>query len=113
MRKKILFGMFVFSVVIVFLAGAAAAKDKIVIGQAIALSGPMAGGVSIAGGTLYSTTFPCILCAKILINAHIKEIYIGEGYPDDLSKEMLEEAGVAIHRLVVDNSEEHIRDIIK
>jgi len=70
-------------------------------------------GVSIAGGTLYSTTFPCILCAKMLINAQIKEIYIGEGYPDDLSKEMLEEAGIDIHRLVVDNSEEHIRNIMR
>lgn len=53
MRRKILFGIFVFSVVIVFLAGAAAAKDKIVIGQAISLSGPQAGGVAIAGGRIY------------------------------------------------------------
>ena len=53
MKKKILFGVFVFSVVMVFLTGAAAAKDKIVIGQAIALSGPLAGGVAIAGGPIY------------------------------------------------------------
>jgi len=58
-------------------------------------------GVSIKGGILYSTTFPCILCAKMLVNAGIKEIYIAEGYPDDLSKEILDEAGVEIHRLVV------------
>jgi len=70
-------------------------------------------GVSIRGGTLYSTTFPCILCAKMLINAGIKEIYIGEGYPDDLSKEMLEEAGVVIHRLTVDNSELKFKDVTK
>ncbi len=53
MKKKILFGVFVFSLVMVFLAGTAAAKDKIVIGQAISLSGPVAGGVAIAGGPIY------------------------------------------------------------
>jgi branched-chain amino acid transport system substrate-binding protein len=43
--------------IVVFLAGAGAtnslAKDKIVIGQAISLSGPLAGGVAIAGGRIY------------------------------------------------------------
>jgi len=58
-------------------------------------------GVSIKGGILYSTTFPCILCAKMLVNSGVKEIYISEGYPDDLSKEILKEAEVVIHRLVV------------
>lgn len=62
-------------------------------------------GVSVSGGILYSTTFPCILCAKILINAGIREIYIGEGYPDDLSKEMLEEAGVIIQTLIINNKD--------
>ena len=63
-------------------------------------------GVSIKGGMLYSTTFPCILCAKMLVNSGIKEIYISEGYPDDLSKEILNEAGVVIHRLVVSPGQE-------
>ncbi len=58
-------------------------------------------GISIKGGVLYSTTFPCILCAKMIINAGIREIYIADGYPDDLSKEMLDEADVMVHRLVV------------
>ncbi len=69
-------------------------------------------GVSIEGGILYSTTFPCILCAKMLVNSGIKEIYISEGYPDDLSKEILEEAGVEIHRLVVAPIRE-IEDLMK
>ena len=57
-------------------------------------------GVSIEGAILYSTTFPCILCAKMLINAGIKEIYIAEGYPDELSRSMMEEAGVVINHIV-------------
>lgn len=63
-------------------------------------------GVSIKGGILYSTTFPCILCAKMLVNSGVKEIYISEGYPDDLSKEILKEAEVVIHRLVVSPGQE-------
>jgi dCMP deaminase len=69
-------------------------------------------GVSIKGGVLYSTTFPCILCAKMLVNSGIKEIYVAEGYPDELSKEILEEAGVVIHRLVVAPGPE-IEDMLK
>lgn len=61
-------------------------------------------GISIEGGILYSTTFPCILCAKILINAGVREIYVAEGYPDDLSRQMLDEAGVEVHQLVLEKS---------
>lgn len=70
-------------------------------------------GISIKGGVLYSTTFPCILCAKMLINAGIKEIYVGEGYPDDLSRNMIEEAGVVIHRLVLKEADVGIEDFIE
>jgi branched-chain amino acid transport system substrate-binding protein len=56
MKHRVLLGFFVCAVVL-FLAGAgvttSSAKDKIVIGQAIALSGPLAGGVAIAGGRIY------------------------------------------------------------
>ncbi|UCB47651.1 MAG: amino acid ABC transporter substrate-binding protein [Deltaproteobacteria bacterium] len=57
MRNKILLGLFVCAVAVVFLFGVGVtkspAKDKIRIGQAIALSGPLAGGVAIAGGRIY------------------------------------------------------------
>ena len=58
MKNRVLLGFFLFMVILVFLAGAAGAKnpapkDKIVIGQAISLSGPLAGGVAIAGGPIY------------------------------------------------------------
>lgn len=51
-------------------------------------------GQSIAGGTLYCTNQPCVICAKMLINAGIKRIVIKEGYPDELAVEMLKEAGL-------------------
>ncbi|HDL09713.1 MAG TPA: cytidine deaminase [Candidatus Omnitrophica bacterium] len=57
-------------------------------------------GISLKGATLYCTNQPCIICAKMLINAGIKEIVIGDGYPDELSIKMLEEAKVKLRKLV-------------
>jgi dCMP deaminase len=67
-------------------------------------------GISIEGGILYSTTFPCILCAKMLINVGVKEIYVAEGYPDELSRSIMEEAGVTVSHLVVDKSPDKVED---
>ena len=33
----------------------------------------------------------------MLINAGIRRVVYEEGYPDELSRELLEEAGVALH----------------
>ena len=55
-------------------------------------------GTAIDGATVYCTHQPCVLCAKILINAGIKEIIYGNPYPDALAAEMLEEAGVIATR---------------
>ena len=51
-------------------------------------------GVSINGATLYVTTRPCVLCAKMCINAGIKRIIYKGDYPDTLSMELLDEAGI-------------------
>lgn len=51
-------------------------------------------GVGINGATLYVTTRPCVLCAKMCINAGISRIIYKGDYPDDMSNEMLEEAGI-------------------
>ncbi len=53
-------------------------------------------GVAIEGATLYCTHHPCILCAKILINCGVREIHYLEGYPDELSRQMLAEAEVVL-----------------
>lgn len=51
-------------------------------------------GINVYGATLYCTTEPCFTCTKMLINAGIKKIVFLEEYPDPLSREMLQEAGV-------------------
>lgn len=59
-------------------------------------------GVNIFGATLYCTDSPCIICSKMLINAGIHEIVYGRGYPDDLSLQMLAEAGIKYHLFSVE-----------
>ncbi|NMC56062.1 MAG: cytidine deaminase, partial [Eubacteriaceae bacterium] len=55
-------------------------------------------GVSINEATIYVTCSPCVQCAKMIINAGIKNIvYCGE-YPDKLSEELLKEAGINLHK---------------
>ena len=50
-------------------------------------------GLSIEGASIYITHQPCVICAKMIINAGIDKIVVKEGYPDELSMELLEEAG--------------------
>lgn len=56
-------------------------------------------GQSIAGGTIYCTNQPCVICAKMIINAGIKRIVVSAGYPDALAEEMLGEAGLEVELL--------------
>ncbi|MFH0964851.1 MAG: cytidine/deoxycytidylate deaminase family protein [Planctomycetota bacterium] len=56
-------------------------------------------GVSIAGATLYTTSHPCSLCVKMLINCDVPRIVLAEDYPDDLASELLAEAAVTVVRL--------------
>jgi dCMP deaminase len=58
-------------------------------------------GISIDGATLYCTAAPCSVCAKMLINAGIKEIVYQESYPDDLAQQMLTEAQIKMRKLVI------------
>jgi dCMP deaminase len=53
-------------------------------------------GVTIKDSALYCTHFPCVLCTKMLINAGIRRLVVQEAYPDDLSGEMLKEAGIEV-----------------
>jgi dCMP deaminase len=56
-------------------------------------------GVSIEGATLYCTHQPCILCAKMMINARIKKVVYRQSYPDETALKFLKQAGVEILEL--------------
>ena len=48
---------------------------------------------------LYCTHKPCLLCAKMLINAGVKRVVIADDYPDEMAAEFLKEAGIEIQRM--------------
>ena len=56
-------------------------------------------GISTKGSILYITNQPCIICAKMLINAGIGEIIITGDYPDKLARNFLQEAGIKIRKV--------------
>lgn len=57
-------------------------------------------GISIKDATLYTTFSPCLLCAKMIINAGIKEVVYNERYSiDGKAQDILNEAGVVLRSL--------------
>ncbi len=55
-------------------------------------------GINVSGGTLYCTHQPCVICAKMIINAGIARVVYREGYPDEFSLRLFEEAGVKVEK---------------
>ena len=54
-------------------------------------------GIMLKGATLYTTFSPCLLCAKMIINAGIVEVVYHQHYTiDDVSMKLLNEAGVKV-----------------
>lgn len=53
-------------------------------------------GVSLEGADLYCTHTPCILCAKMLVNAKIKRLFTFAEYADDSFRELFQEAGIEL-----------------
>ena len=51
-------------------------------------------GVSLEGATVYCTHTPCVLCAKMLVNARIKRFVTFGKYADDTFIELFKEAGI-------------------
>lgn len=56
-------------------------------------------GISVKGSTIYATCQPCVICAKMLINAGIKEIIVTDGYPDKMALDFLKEAKIKIRKI--------------
>jgi dCMP deaminase len=56
-------------------------------------------GISLRDSSLYITNQPCIICAKMIINAGVREVVIAGSYPDRIAREFLDEAGIEIRRV--------------
>ena len=56
-------------------------------------------GMSVKEGTLYSTFAPCLMCAKMIINAGIREVVYNLDYPlNETAFRLLQEANVVCRR---------------
>jgi dCMP deaminase len=53
-------------------------------------------GVSLKGSVMYVTNQPCLICAKMIINAGITEVVVSGHYPDKMALEFLREARVKV-----------------
>lgn len=66
--------------------------------EAAILQAAKLGSSSLRGTVVYSTTFPCLLCCKSIINAGISKIVYREPYPMDESIKMLQNCGVELEK---------------
>jgi len=53
-------------------------------------------GVSLEGSTIYATHTPCVLCAKLLVNARIKRYVSFDRYDDNAFIDLFQEAGIEL-----------------
>jgi dCMP deaminase len=59
-------------------------------------------GISISGATLYCTHQPCVICAKMIINAGISRVVYEQGYPDEFSLQLFGEANIKVEKYTED-----------
>jgi len=53
-------------------------------------------GTEIRDAELYCTHQPCVVCAKMIVNAGIETVYFAGTYPDRLATEVFAESGIRL-----------------
>jgi len=61
-------------------------------------------GVNLEGSTIYATHTPCVLCAKMLVNAKIERFISFGKYSDDTFVDLFREAGIEVDINLTTNS---------
>lgn len=57
-------------------------------------------GIALRGSVIYSTMSPCLICAKMIINAGVVEVVYGREYEfSDQTRGLLHQAGVRYRKL--------------
>lgn len=67
--------------------------------EAAAIADAARQGLSLAGATIYVTTFPCPNCAKLIAQSGLKELIFADGYSMLDGEQVLKTAGVTITQL--------------
>lgn len=71
-------------------------------------------GVSLIGGTLYTTAIPCYRCAPLLIQVGIRRVVYENDYrPDPRALDMLREARVRVDRIDGETIRPVVMDIVE
>jgi len=61
-------------------------------------------GVSLRGGTIYTTFSPCLQCTKLVINAGLSEVVYNSHYPlGEVALSLLVEAGIEVRQFSLPN----------
>lgn len=55
-------------------------------------------GISINGSTLYVTTYPCGICARMIINSGIRRIVYDGEYQDKLGYDLLSKTNIEVEK---------------
>lgn len=56
-------------------------------------------GISVKDSTIYCTSQPCFICAKMIVNAGIKRVVIQADYPDEYAKKIFKEAKIEVKQI--------------
>ncbi len=67
-------------------------------------------GTKIEGATIYCTHFPCMICAKMIVNSKIRKIIVYAEYPDKMSLGFLKKAKIIIKKIKKPSSEIYTKD---
>lgn len=73
-------------------------KDTVIHAEANAILWAAREGLKLKDTTLYVTMSPCIECAKMIIQAGIKEVVYKEAYRCTRSIELLESSGIKVEK---------------
>jgi dCMP deaminase len=53
-------------------------------------------GIPLEGKSIYTTTFPCLQCAQMIVEVGFKKVFFREGYSNQHAAELLKKAGIEI-----------------
>jgi dCMP deaminase len=67
-------------------------------------------GLGLRGGAMYTTTFPCINCAKAMANSGLREVIFWEDYANQRGELILAGAGVKMTKLMMTGSTQKFRE---
>ena len=65
-------------------------------------------GVSTLNSTMYVTINPCLICAKMIINAGVKRVVYEGTYPDKVGVEFLKSMGVEVVNYKTDRLDRYV-----